>query len=260
MASEQIFSFTSPDPQYSPLFRRALLAALGAHALALVALSLFTLAFSSSSTPAIQAPVISASVSLLALAPASSPSSPSSPPSPPAPTSLTRPPSPRVVKPVAAAQLPEPSGRVQAPEPPPVPQPSKAAESANPSDTPQPVTRSSQAAEASPVKELLNDATASVAASKAGLPEARVRASAQCVAPSYPRRSVVNNEQRVSQIELRIGEDGRVRESKIAQSSGFFRLDQAALQALSACEFEPERVNGVAREAWARIRYVWRLD
>jgi protein TonB len=260
MASEQIFSFTSPDPQYSPLFRRALLAALGAHALALVALSLFTLAFSSSSAPAIQAPVISASVSLLALAPASSPSSPSSPPSPPAPTSLTRPPSPRVVKPVAAAQLPEPSGRVQAPEPPPVPQPSKAAESANPSDTPQPVTRSSQAAEASPVKELLNDATASVAASKAGLPEARVRASAQCVAPSYPRRSVVNNEQRVSQIELRIGEDGRVRESKIAQSSGFFRLDQAALQALSACEFEPERVNGVAREAWARIRYVWRLD
>jgi protein TonB len=260
MASEQIFSFSSPDPQYSPLFRRALLAALGAHALALVALSLFTLAFSSSSAPAIQAPVISASVSLLALAPASSPSSPSSPPSPPAPTSLTRPPSPRVVKPVAAAQLPEPSGRVQAPEPPPVPQPSKAAESANPSDTPQPVTRSSQAAEASPVKELLNDATASVAASKAGLPEARVRASAQCVAPSYPRRSVVNNEQRVSQIELRIGEDGRVRESKIAQSSGFFRLDQAALQALSACEFEPERVNGVAREAWARIRYVWRLD
>jgi protein TonB len=260
MVSEQIFSFSSPDPQYPPLFRRALLAALGAHALALVVLSLFTLVFSSSSTPAIQAPVISASVSLLALAPASSPSSPSSPPSPPAPTSLTRPPSPRVVKPVAAAQVPEPSERVQAPEPPPVPQPSKAAESANPSDTPQPVTRSNQVSEASPVKGLLNDATASAAASKAGLPEARVRASAQCVAPSYPRRSVVNNEQGVSQIELRIGEDGRVRESRIAQSSGFFRLDQAALQALSACEFEPERVNGVAREAWARIRYVWRLD
>ncbi|MEY3047291.1 MAG: hypothetical protein RL424_613, partial [Pseudomonadota bacterium] len=25
-------------------------------------------------------------------------------------------------------------------------------------------------------------------------------------------------------------------------------------------EFEPERVNGEARQAWARIRYVWRLD
>ena len=254
MASEHIFSISRPDLHYPPLFRRALLAALGVHALALVALSLFALVFSSSSTPAIQAPVISASVSLLALAPASSPRSPE------APTSLKRPPSPRVVKPVAAAQLPDPPARVQAPEPPPVPQPSKAAESANPSDTPQPVTRSNQASEASSVKGLLNDATASVAASKAGLPEARVRASAQCVAPSYPRRSVINNEQGVSQIELRIGEDGRVRESRIAQSSGFFRLDQAALQALSACEFEPERVNGVAREAWARIRYVWRLD
>ena len=93
-----------------------------------------------------------------------------------------------------------------------------------------------------------------------GLPQARIRASAQCVAPSYPRRSIMNNEQGVSQIELLIGEDGRVRESRVAQSSGFFRLDQAALQALSACEFEPERVNGEARQAWARIRYVWRLD
>ena len=93
-----------------------------------------------------------------------------------------------------------------------------------------------------------------------GLPQARIRASAQCVAPSYPRRSIMNNEQGVSQIELLIGADGRVRESRVAQSSGFFRLDQAALQALSACEFEPERVDGVARQAWARIRYVWRLD
>ncbi|MDP4949398.1 MAG: energy transducer TonB, partial [Burkholderiaceae bacterium] len=93
-----------------------------------------------------------------------------------------------------------------------------------------------------------------------GLPQARIRASAQCVAPSYPRRSIMNNEQGVSQIELLIGEDGRVRESRVAQSSGFFRLDQAALQALSACEFEPERMNGEARQAWARIRYVWRLD
>jgi protein TonB len=93
-----------------------------------------------------------------------------------------------------------------------------------------------------------------------GLPQARMRASAQCIAPSYPRRSILNNEQGVSQLELLIGEDGRVRESRLAESSGFFRLDQAALQALSACEFEPERVNGVAREARARIRYVWRLD
>jgi protein TonB len=258
MASEHIFSFSSPDPQYPPLFRRALFAALGAHALALVALSLFALAFSSSSTPAIQAPVISASVSLLALAPASPPTSP---PSPKVPASRVRPPSPRpVVKPAATAQVSEPSEGVQAPEPSPVTQPSRAAENTNPSETPQPTTPSNQAFEVSPVKAPPTNATASVTGSKTGLPEARIRASAQCVAPSYPRRSVINNEQGVSQIELRIGEDGRVRESRIAQSSGFFRLDQAALQALSACEFEPERVNGVAREAWARIRYVWRLD
>ena len=166
----------------------------------------------------------------------------------------------RWVKPVPAAQVSEPSEGVQASEPSPVLQPSRAAENTNPSETPLAATPSTQAFEASPVTAPPTNATTSVAASRTGLPEARIRASAQCVAPSYPRRSVINNEQGVSQIELRIGEDGRVRESRIAQSSGFFRLDQAALQALSACEFEPERVNGVAREAWARIRYVWRLD
>ena len=250
MAREPTLFFSSPYPQ---LFYRALLVALVGHGLALAAM-----AFYASGPLLLQSdpPVVETSVSLVLAAPPSRVvSSQASDPPRPMPKALAEPPS----KPVVPAELLRP---IKSPAKLESLQPVETTSARETADTPQlprqslgPVSPAPQA----PVSSLAPATTSSLGQSSA-LPQARIRASAQCVAPSYPRRSIINNEQGVSQLELLIGEDGRVRESRISKSSGFFRLDQAALQALSACEFEPERVNGVAREAWARIRYVWRLD
>jgi protein TonB len=252
MARERIRLLFNPYPQ---LFYRALLAALVGHALVLAAMGLYA----SGSVFQAEPPVVAAPVSLVLAAPAARAVSSQAP----AAQRLTPRPS--------AEPPPKPSKPVESPAPVKSPEklePVQAVETNQTRETPEsaapPTQRAGPARQDSPTPTTpvrpVDPAAAASSGQSNGLPQARIRASAQCVAPSYPRRSIMNNEQGVSQIELLIGADGRVRESRVAQSSGFFRLDQAALQALSACEFEPERVNGEARPAWARLRYVWRLD
>lgn len=252
MAREPTLFVSSPYPQ---LFYRALLAALVSHALVLAAMGLYA----SGSVFQAEPPVVATPVSLVLTASAGQAVSTAAP----AAQRLTPRPSagppPKPAKPTKPAESPAP---VKSPE---KLQPVQAVETNQTGEVPAlaapPTQSSGPAPQDSPTSPApVTPAAAASSGQSNGLPQARIRASAQCVAPSYPRRSIMNNEQGVSQIELLIGEDGRVRESRVAQSSGFFRLDQAALQALSACEFEPERVNGEARQAWARIRYVWRLD
>ena len=258
MAREPTLFVSSPYPQ---LFYRALLAALVSHALVLAAMGLYA----SGSVFQAEPPVAATPVSLVLTASAGQAVSTAAP----AAQRLTPRPSagppPKPAKPTKPAESPAP---VKSPE---KLQPVQAVETNQTREAPesaalptQPLAPARQDSPTSPAPvtpvTAVTPAAAASSGQSNGLPQARIRASAQCVAPSYPRRSIMNNEQGVSQIELLIGEDGRVRESRVAQSSGFFRLDQAALQALSACEFEPERMNGEARQAWARIRYVWRLD
>jgi len=252
MARERIRLLFNPYPQ---LFYRALLAALVGHALVLAAMGLYA----SGAVFQAEPPVVATPVSLVLTAPATQASSSQAP----AAQRFTPRPS--------AAAPPKPSKPVESPAPVKSPEklePVQAVETNQTREAPAlaapPTQSSGPARQDSPTSPTpvrpVDPAAAASSGQSNGLPQARIRASAQCVAPSYPRRSIMNNEQGVSQLELLIGADGRVRESRVAQSSGFFRLDQAALQALSACEFEPERVDGVARQAWARIRYVWRLD
>lgn len=61
------------------------------------------------------------------------------------------------------------------------------------------------------------------------------------------------------QLSFLIGVNGQVGDSCIEKSSGFPRLDQAALQALSRCTFEPGSVNGVPQAVWFIRKYVWRM-
>lgn len=252
MARERIRLLFNPYPQ---LFYRALLAALVGHALVLAAMGLYA----SGAVFQAEPPVAATPVSLVLTSPATQAASSQAP----AAQRLTpRPSAAPPTKPAKPVGLPAP---VKSPE---KLEPVQAVETNQTRETPEsaapPTQSSGPARQDSPTSPTpvrpVDPAAAASSGQSNGLPQARIRASAQCVAPSYPRRSIMNNEQGVSQLELLIGADGRVRESRVAQSSGFFRLDQAALQALSACEFEPERVDGVARQAWARIRYVWRLD
>lgn len=67
-------------------------------------------------------------------------------------------------------------------------------------------------------------------------------------APAYPPLSRRRGEEGVVILELMITAEGKVAELKVNQSSGFPRLDQAALDAVERWRYEPARRNGVAIE------------
>jgi protein TonB len=54
--------------------------------------------------------------------------------------------------------------------------------------------------------------------------------------------------------------DGHVLQTEIARTSGFSRLDVAASDALSKCQFKPAMLNGHATQSWTSIKYSWRLQ
>lgn len=62
--------------------------------------------------------------------------------------------------------------------------------------------------------------------------------------PRYPLESRRKKEQGTVLLRLLIGTDGRVEDVSIAQSSGFERLDQAALQAARSWRWQPMTRNG----------------
>ena len=87
-----------------------------------------------------------------------------------------------------------------------------------------------------------------------------INAAASCEKPEYPPASKRLEEEGTSVLRFLIDVDGRVIESRVETKSGYDRLDQAALSALSRCKFKPGTVDGKPEQAWASIKYVWRLE
>lgn len=87
-----------------------------------------------------------------------------------------------------------------------------------------------------------------------------IDAAHSCQQPEYPATSRRLEEAGAVVLQFLIDTDGRVIDSKIDSSSGFPRLDKAALSALSLCRFKPGTVDGKPEQSWAKLRYVWRLD
>ena len=81
-----------------------------------------------------------------------------------------------------------------------------------------------------------------------------------CPAPAYPAVSKRMEEEGTVTLRFLVSAEGKVLQSDIEKSSGFKRLDEAARIGLSACTFEPATVNGKPQQAWALIRYTWRID
>ena len=81
-----------------------------------------------------------------------------------------------------------------------------------------------------------------------------------CDKPEYPRNSLRNGDTGVVTLELMIGLDGKVGESKVIKSSGHRELDQAAVAGLSLCKFKPATLNGQTQKSWAKLQYAWSLD
>ena len=92
----------------------------------------------------------------------------------------------------------------------------------------------------------------------AGVSKAPVVKAKACREPEYPAVSERLGETGTVLLQLLVGVDGRVTESKIEKSSGFERLDKAAQQALSRCKFEPGTTDGQPTAAWAQLKYTFR--
>jgi len=75
----------------------------------------------------------------------------------------------------------------------------------------------------------------------------------------YPRLSKDIGEQGIVGVQLFINESGEVRSVQIVYSSGFDRLDKAAVQLASRIRFKPYLVNGVASRVNAGISIKFQL-
>lgn len=89
---------------------------------------------------------------------------------------------------------------------------------------------------------------------------APVANAASCRKPIYPAVSRRNEEEGVVVLRFLVAPNGSVIKSEIKSSSGFERLDEAARQGLSLCNFKPGTADGQPTEAWAQMKYEWRLE
>ena len=92
------------------------------------------------------------------------------------------------------------------------------------------------------------------------VPTSAVVNSANCEKPEYPSASRRMEEEGTVSLRFLIGVDGKVIQSEIEKSSGYKRLDEAARAGLSRCQFRPATVDGKPEQAWASMRYTWRLE
>ncbi len=89
---------------------------------------------------------------------------------------------------------------------------------------------------------------------------ATIQPGAHCAKPDYPSASRRLEEEGTVTLKFLIGADGRVLQAEIEKTSGFNRLDEAARNALSKCQFRPGTVDGKPEQSWASIKYTWRLE
>ena len=87
-----------------------------------------------------------------------------------------------------------------------------------------------------------------------------IQAGATCAKPDYPSASRRLEEEGTVTLKFLIGVDGRVIQAEVEKTSGFQRLDEAARNALSKCQFKPGTVDGKPEQSWASIKYTWRLE
>jgi protein TonB len=78
--------------------------------------------------------------------------------------------------------------------------------------------------------------------------------------PAYPPMSRRMNEEGVVALAVLVDERGRPAEVRVEHSSGFPRLDQAAVEGLRKWRFQAAVRDGVATRAWTTVRVRFRLD
>ncbi|MFH1652969.1 MAG: energy transducer TonB [Pseudomonadota bacterium] len=80
------------------------------------------------------------------------------------------------------------------------------------------------------------------------------------VRPKYPRASRVNGEEGSVTLSVLITEDGEGKNVEVIKSSGFARLDNAAIDALKKATFTPAQHLGIPVSTKKSLTFVFRLD
>ena len=80
-----------------------------------------------------------------------------------------------------------------------------------------------------------------------------------CARPVYPKDALEKKQTGTVSLAFLVGSDGKVKDSKVSQSSGYPSLDDAAHSALTKCSFTPPTRDGKAVEEWTAVQYVWAL-
>ena len=79
--------------------------------------------------------------------------------------------------------------------------------------------------------------------------------------PPYPMSSIHLGEAGALALDILVGADGRVRDAKVSKSSGYDRLDQAAMsEAKQHWRLRPATRNGVPFEQWLTLKVVFRFE
>ncbi|MBC8025170.1 MAG: energy transducer TonB [Steroidobacteraceae bacterium] len=78
--------------------------------------------------------------------------------------------------------------------------------------------------------------------------------------PAYPPGSKRDGEQGAAEVEVYVLPNGRVGDVRIARTTGFERLDKAAiLEARQSWRFKPATHAGEAVAQWYKVRVVFKL-
>lgn len=80
------------------------------------------------------------------------------------------------------------------------------------------------------------------------------------IEPVYPPASRRLDEHGAVRLKVLVDETGRPREVQVAKSSGFDRLDQAAVAAVRRWQFSPAMQESRAVTAWTQVNVVFQLN
>lgn len=157
----------------------------------------------------------------------------------------------------ATPSVPPPLAAQQARLPAAPPQPNQAADSPNASNAPSTST---------PATVTPSTATATAIAPATSTAPAKVQlpihdaAYLQNPKPDYPALSVRRGEQGQVVLNVLIGVDGKAQKAEIAKTSGFKRLDAAALATVQRWRYVPGKRGGVPEEMWFKVPLAFVLD
>jgi protein TonB len=106
---------------------------------------------------------------------------------------------------------------------------------------------------------IVASANAADVASANGSAESRVAVDTQaCAKPEYPGRWIDNGTSGNVVMDVLVAPDGTVLQSKVVQSSGYRRVDNASIRAVESCKMKVD--SALATPAWSQLTYAWVIE